>query len=71
MSFSSKNSPAKRAFSMASMRADIASGYVGYFLQRAFLGEASSKRKLKSVHTRGEATRRNVVRRCRRGQTTL
>ena len=33
------------------MGAGIAGSYIGYFLQRAFLGEAQGKRKLKSTHT--------------------
>jgi predicted unusual protein kinase regulating ubiquinone biosynthesis (AarF/ABC1/UbiB family) len=37
---------------MASMGAGIAGSYVGYLLQRAFLGEAKGKIKLKSTHTR-------------------
>ena len=37
---------------MASMGADIAGSYVGYLLQRVFLGDAKSKIKLKSTHTR-------------------
>src|SRR6266851_1149252 len=40
-----------RALSMASMSADVAASYLGYLLQRAFLGEAKSKIKLKSAHT--------------------
>jgi len=39
-----------RALSMASMGAGIAGSYVGYLLQRAFLGEAKGKIKLKSTH---------------------
>src|SRR5438128_3813058 len=37
---------------MASMGAGIAGSYVGYLLQRVFLGEAKGKIKLKSTHTR-------------------
>ncbi len=37
---------------MASMGADIAGSYVGYLLQRAFLGAAKGEIKLKSTHTR-------------------
>src|SRR3989454_8444979 len=48
---SDKNTPTRRALSMASMGADIAGSYIGYLLQRAFLGEAKGKRKLKSTHT--------------------
>src|ERR1700730_10178470 len=53
-----KNSPTRRALSMASMGADVAGSYIGYLFQRAFLGEAQSKTKLKSTHTR--AARRMV-----------
>jgi predicted unusual protein kinase regulating ubiquinone biosynthesis (AarF/ABC1/UbiB family) len=48
---SQKNTTTGRAFSMASMGAGIAGSYVGYLLQRAFLGETKSKIKLKSTHT--------------------
>ena len=47
-----KNTPTRRALSMASMGADIAGSYIGYLLQRAFLGEARGKLKLKSTHSR-------------------
>ena len=53
-----KNTSTRRALGMASMSAGIAGSYIGYFLQRAFLGEAQSKTKLKSTHTR--AARRMV-----------
>src|SRR5216110_1814985 len=49
---SQKNTTAGRALSMASMGAGIAGSYAGYLLQRAFLGEAKSKIKLKSTHVR-------------------
>src|SRR5207302_1710587 len=49
---SQKNTTTGRALGMASMGADIAGSYVGYLLQRAFLGEAKGKIKLKSTHTR-------------------
>src|SRR2546430_983900 len=49
---SQKNTATGRAFSMASMGAGIAGSYFGYLLQRVFLGEAKSKIKLKSTHTR-------------------
>src|SRR5437588_1816378 len=49
---SQKNSTTGRALSMASMGAGIAGSYAGYLLQRAFLGEAKSRIKLKSTHTR-------------------
>src|SRR5439155_18819080 len=40
------------AYRMATMGAGIAGSYAGYLLQRAFLGEAKSKIKLKSTHVR-------------------
>src|SRR2546425_2091738 len=49
---SQKNTAPGRAFSMASMGADIAGSYFGYLLQRVFLGEAKGKIKLKSTHVR-------------------
>src|SRR5437764_3106022 len=49
---SQKDTTTGRALRMASMGADIAGSYVGYLLQRAFLGEAKGKIKLKSTHTR-------------------
>src|SRR5438105_10482026 len=49
---SQKNTTTGRALSMASMGAGIAGSYVGYLLQRAFLGEAKGKIKLKSTHVR-------------------
>src|SRR5437870_6171196 len=49
---SQKNTTTGRALSMASMGAGIAGSYVGYLLQRVFLGEAKGKIKLKSTHTR-------------------
>jgi predicted unusual protein kinase regulating ubiquinone biosynthesis (AarF/ABC1/UbiB family) len=48
---SQKNTPARRAFSFASMGAGIAGSYLGYLVQRALLGEARSATKLKSTHT--------------------
>jgi len=47
-----KDTSMRRAFSMASMGADIAGSYLGYALQRAFLGETKRREKLKSTHTR-------------------
>src|SRR5947209_14510806 len=49
---SQKNTTTGRAVSMASMGAGIAGSYFGYLLQRAFLGEAKGKIKLKSTHVR-------------------
>src|SRR2546426_661944 len=49
---SQKNTTTGRALSMASIGAGIAGSYVAYLLQRAFLGEAKGKIKLKSTHIR-------------------
>ena len=58
---SRNNTPTQRALSMASMGADIAGSYVGYLLQRAFLGDARGKRKLKSTHTRAARRMRDEL----------
>src|SRR6267378_2096664 len=59
---SDKNTPTRRALSVATMGANIAGSYIGYLLQRAFLGEAQGKSKLKSTHTRGpQDARRDAV----------
>src|SRR5438552_10995086 len=49
---SQKNTTTGRAISMASMGAGIAGSYIGYLLQRTFLGEARRETKLKSTHIR-------------------
>src|SRR5437868_4329658 len=49
---SQKNTTTGRALGMASMGAGIAGSYVGYLLQRAFLGEEKGKIKLRSTHIR-------------------
>src|SRR5438128_2728435 len=49
---SQKNTTTGRALGIASMGAGIAGSYVGYLLQRVFLGEAKGKIKLKSTHVR-------------------
>ena len=56
-----KNTSIRRAFSMASMGADIASSYLGYALQRAFLSETQSREKLKSTHTRAARRMRDEM----------
>ena len=58
---SGKNTPTRRALSIASMGADIAGSYIGYVLQRAFLGEAQGKARLKSAHTRAARRMRNEM----------
>src|ERR1700704_367078 len=59
--FSDKNTPTRRAFSVATMGANIAGSYIGYFLQRAFLGEAQGQSKLKSTHTRAARRMRDEM----------
>jgi len=49
---SQKNTTTGRALGMASMGAGVAGSYVGYLLQRVFLGEAKSKIKLRATRTR-------------------
>ena len=56
-----KNTPARRALGMASMGAGIAGSYLGYVLQRAFLGEAKSEAKLKSAHARAARKMRDEL----------
>jgi len=46
------NTPTRRALRMASMGAGVAGNYLGYFLQRAFVGKAEGERRLKTTHTR-------------------
>src|SRR6266852_256454 len=58
---SHKNTPTRRALSMASMGADIAGSYIGYLFQRAFLGEERGKRKLKSTHTHAARRMRDTM----------
>ena len=58
---SRKDTPIRRALSMASMGADIAGSYLGYALQRAFLSETKSKEKLKSTHTRAARRMRDEM----------
>src|SRR5262245_21346607 len=58
---SDKNTSIRRALSMASMSADIAGNYLGYVLQRAFLGETKSRAKLKSTHMRAARRMRDEM----------
>src|SRR6185436_15690460 len=58
---SKKNSSLRHALSMASMGADIAGSYLGYALQRAFLGETKRREKLKSTHTRAARRMRDEM----------
>src|SRR5918998_159810 len=56
-----KSTPTRRALSLASMGADIAGSYIGYVLQRAFLGEAEGEAKLKSAHARAARRMRDEM----------
>ena len=56
-----KNTPARRALAVASMGAGVAGSYLGYVLQRAFLGEAEGEAKLKSAHTRAARRMRDEM----------
>jgi predicted unusual protein kinase regulating ubiquinone biosynthesis (AarF/ABC1/UbiB family) len=47
-----KNTSIRRALSMANMGMGVAGSYLGYALQRAFLGETKRKDKLKAAHSR-------------------
>ena len=58
---SRNNTPTRRALSMASMGADIAGSYIGYLLQRAFLGKTRGESKLKSTHTRAARRMRDEM----------
>src|SRR6266581_1348458 len=49
---SQKDTTTGRALRMASMGAGIAGSYIGYLLQRTFLGEARRETRLKSTHIR-------------------
>lgn len=58
---SRKNTPIRRALSMASMGADIAGSYLGYALQSAFLGDTKRQAKLKSTHKRAARRMRDEM----------
>ncbi|MDQ3687910.1 MAG: AarF/ABC1/UbiB kinase family protein [Acidobacteriota bacterium] len=58
---SEKNTPTRRALGLASMGAGIAGSYLGYVLQRAFLGEAKSDAKLKLAHARAARRMRDEM----------
>jgi predicted unusual protein kinase regulating ubiquinone biosynthesis (AarF/ABC1/UbiB family) len=58
---SEKNTSARRALGMASMGAGIAGSYLGYALQRAFLGKAEGEAKLKATHTRAARRMRDEL----------
>jgi predicted unusual protein kinase regulating ubiquinone biosynthesis (AarF/ABC1/UbiB family) len=58
---SEKNTSTRRALSMASMGAGVAGSYIGYFLQRAFLGKAGGAAKLSSTHTRAARRMRDEM----------
>jgi predicted unusual protein kinase regulating ubiquinone biosynthesis (AarF/ABC1/UbiB family) len=46
------NTPARRAFKMASMGANVAGSYLGYALQSLFTGKIERQHKLKTTHSR-------------------
>ena len=46
------NTSVRRALSIANLGVGVAGSYLGYALQRAFLGEAEREAKLKATHTR-------------------
>jgi predicted unusual protein kinase regulating ubiquinone biosynthesis (AarF/ABC1/UbiB family) len=56
-----RNTSTRRALRMASMGADVAGSYIGYLLQRVFVGKTQSETKLKSVHTRAARRMRNEM----------
>src|SRR5688572_14005503 len=56
-----KNTSTRRALRMASMGANVAGNYLGYFLQRAFVGKTQSKAKLKSAHSRAARRMRDEM----------
>ncbi|HYL92907.1 MAG TPA: AarF/ABC1/UbiB kinase family protein [Alphaproteobacteria bacterium] len=56
-----KNTAPRRVLSMTSMGLNMAGSYIGYLLQRAFLGEERGKSKLKSTHTRVARRMRNEM----------
>ena len=56
-----ENTPTRRALRMASMGAGVAGSYLGYILQRAFVGKAEGERKLKSTHTRAARRMRDEM----------
>lgn len=58
---SERNTSARRGLSMASMSVDIAGSYIGYLLQRAFLGKTRGEFKLKSTHTRAARRMRDEM----------
>ena len=55
------NTPTRRALRMASMGAGMAGSYLGYLLQRAFVGKAEGERKLKSTHKRAARRMRDEM----------
>ena len=56
-----KNTATGRALRIASMGAGIAGSYIGYLLQRAFIGQSQSRTKLKSTHTRAARRMRDEM----------
>jgi predicted unusual protein kinase regulating ubiquinone biosynthesis (AarF/ABC1/UbiB family) len=62
---SDRNTPTRRALGMVSMGAGIAGSYMGYLLQRAFVGKATGESKLKATHTRAARKMRDEMQRLR------
>ena len=56
-----QHSPARRAVRMASMSMGIAGSYLGYLMQRAFLGEDARKTRLASTHTKAARRMRDEL----------
>src|SRR5918911_2291202 len=56
-----KNTSTRRALGLASMGAGVAGSYLGYVLQRVFLGEGRSEAKLKSAHARAARKMRDEM----------
>ena len=58
---SDRTTPTRRALGLASMGAGIAGSYMGYLLQRTFVGKATGERKLKATHTRAARRMRDEM----------
>jgi predicted unusual protein kinase regulating ubiquinone biosynthesis (AarF/ABC1/UbiB family) len=58
---SDRSTRARRAMGMVSMGAGIAGSYMGYLVQRAFVGKAAGERKLKATHTRAARKMRDEM----------
>ena len=58
---SDRTTTTRRALGLASMGAGIAGSYMGYLLQRAFVGKAAGESKLKATHTRAARRMRDEM----------